>query len=384
MPLGGGSTSILNLCDGLRRDGTWEPHVAVFESRGAVGDQIRQRGHSVHGPCHGILHEDRIAQMLDICRNIRPRVVVAALGGDSFDFLRFVPQDCLRVAMIQSDDIKVYNQVIRYASWIDVVVGVSLEICRKAKGALGNAKTLISYQPYGVPMGEEVSLPVRTDVLRVLYLGRVCEEQKRVALMSRIMRQSLDYPFPIRWTIAGDGDNLPKMRESFADRPQQVSFLGAIPYEQVPQLFARHDVYFLCSDYEGLPLSLLEAMGAGVVPVVSDLASGISEVVNQQNGIRVPIGDEAGYLQALFHLAERQDHLDGMAIHCIAAVRENFSVGSMASRWLNMITNHLASGQPDWSQKTKALPPLAYQNRLKYHPILKPFRRVAKQFFGRK
>jgi hypothetical protein len=133
-----------------------------------------------------------------------------------------------------------------------------------------------------------------------------------------------------------------------------------------------------------LPLSLLEAMGAGIVPVVSDLASGISEVVNLQNGIRVSIGDEAGYLLALFHLAERPHQLDEMSTHCIAAVRENFSVASMADRWVVMIENHLGGGLPDWSQKIKVLPPLTYQNQLKYHPLLKPFRRVAKQFFVRK
>ena len=381
MPLGGGSTSILNLCDGLRKDGTWEPHVAVFEAQNTVGDQICQRGHPVHGPCLGTLHEDRIAQMIGICREIQPQVIIAALGGAAFDFLRFAPTSCLRVAMIQSDDVNVYNQVIRYAPWIDVVVGVSQEICRKAKEALGTVKTAVSYQPYGVPMPEAPTVPVRASHLRVLYLGRLYEEQKRVSLMARIIRKSLESPFPIQWTIAGDGNELPGLQENFADHPERVTFLGEIPYPQVPGLFARHDVYFLCSDYEGLPLSLLEAMGAGLVPVVSDLPSGISEVVNPLNGIRIPINDEAGYLQSLLRLAAEPDSLDEMAGQAITAVRENFSVEAMTRRWLVMMNACSCDTVVDWSKPIQLTPPLELQGKILFWPIFRPLRRLYKKAF---
>ena len=49
--------------------------------------------------------------------------------------------------------------------------------------------------------------------------------------------------------------------------------------------------FSLLSDYEGLALSLLEAMGAGVVPVVSDLSSGIAQAVPADCGLRVPFGN---------------------------------------------------------------------------------------------
>lgn len=382
MSLGGACTAILNLCEGLRSEGSWAPHVAVFGEIGTIGEQIAAKGHPVHGPCLGILHEDRIAQMLLICRNVQPQAIVATLGGDAFDFLRFAPTGCLRVAMIQSDDVNVYNQVIRYAPWIDVVVGVSQEICRKAKEALGTVTTTVSYQPYGVPMPEAPTVPVRASNLRVLYLGRLYEEQKRVSLMARIIRKSLESPFPIQWTIAGDGNELPRLRENFAAHPEQVSFLGEIPYPQVPELFARHDVYFLCSDYEGLPLSLLEAMGAGLVPVVSDLPSGISEVVNPLNGIRIPIDDEAGYLQGLLRLAAEPDSLDEMAGQAITAVRENFSVEAMTRRWLAMMNAGSSDSAVDWSKPIPLSPPLELQGKMLFWPIFRPLRRICKKALG--
>ncbi len=379
MPLGGGSTSILNLCDGLRSEGTWEPHVAVVRKTGAVGEQIIARGHQFHGPCTGLIHEDRMEQMLMICREIKPRVIVAALGIESFDFMRYVPSDCLRIAMVQSDDPGLYRYVSTYAEWIDVVVAVSLEIYRRTTEAIGSNRASVSYQPYGVPMPEAAATPIRANALRVLYLGRVEEEQKRIGLMMRIMRKTLESDCAIQWTVAGDGDLLPGMRKEFADQPEEVTCLGPVPYAEVPGLFKRHDVYFLCSNYEGLPLSLLEAMGGGLVPVVSDLPSGISEVVDSINGIRIPTNDESGYVQALIYLCENRCILDGMSESCIDVVNERFSVGAMTKRWLDMIDENNFIGIPDWSNDVTIHAPLLLEHRIIFRPEFRMIRRAIKR-----
>ena len=53
-------------------------------------------------------------------------------------------------------------------------------------------------------------------------------------------------------------------------------------------------------------MSLLESMAHGLVPVVSDIESGIREVVDSNNGIRVAIDDIPGYAKAIIHLHEKQ------------------------------------------------------------------------------
>lgn len=51
---------------------------------------------------------------------------------------------------------------------------------------------------------------------------------------------------------------------------------------------------------EGLPVTLLEATSAGVVPVVSDLASGIPDVVEHGvTGYRIPPGNIEGFANAI-------------------------------------------------------------------------------------
>jgi glycosyltransferase involved in cell wall biosynthesis len=61
--------------------------------------------------------------------------------------------------------------------------------------------------------------------------------------------------------------------------------LDIVPYLEAAQIFV------LCSNYEGLPLSVLEAMSAGL-PVVSTDVGGIREaVIHGESGFLVPRGD---------------------------------------------------------------------------------------------
>ena len=153
LPLGGTSIFVLNVCAGLRETADWHGVAAQLYNGGEVSEQIRSQGLPVLGPRRSsILHEDRVEDLYRECARIAPRAVVAAFCGNAFEFLRFVPVGCLRIGMIQSDDEPVYQLVARYLPWLDVVAGVSREICRKMEARLGERRIPVVHQPYGVPM----------------------------------------------------------------------------------------------------------------------------------------------------------------------------------------------------------------------------------------
>jgi glycosyltransferase involved in cell wall biosynthesis len=378
LPLGGTSTFALNICVGLRDSGAWHGIAAQLRDGGEISDQIRSHGLPVLGPRKSsVLHEERIEDLYHECARFTPRAVVAALSGGSFDFLRFVPAGCLRIGMIQSDDECVYQLVSRYLPWLDAVAGVSQEICRKMERRLGDRRIPVIHQPYGVPMPPLAKPRSGSGTLRILYLGRVIEEQKRVSMMARIMRATLESGADLEWTIAGDGCDLEYLKSQFT-YSDKVRFLGSIPYQKVPRVLAEHDTYFLCSDYEGLPLSLLEAMGEGLVPVVSDLPSGISEVVNEGTGIRVGIHDEVGFITALTDLAGAPIRRAALSAGAIDGVRQSHSTQAMARRWTAMLENLLPEKIPVWKPQCRASAPLELQGKWLYHPALRPIRVMAK------
>ena len=381
MPLGGTSNFAINICAGLRAAGNWTGIAAALREPSEVAAEFSPLGLPMIGPDPTlVLYEERIEYLYRKCSSYAPSAVVGALSSGSFDFLRYVPEGCLRIAMIQSDDEGVYQTVLRYIGWIDIIAGVSSEICRKMESRLpAGSRVRVIHQPYGVPMPDINPQETSEGPLRILYLGRVIEEQKRVSLMARVIKATLAAHQELSWTIVGDGPQLESLKTEFATASSRVQFLGAIPYQNVPNIISGQHVYFLCSDFEGLPLSLLESMGAGLVPVVSDLASGISEVVNDRNGIRVPINDEQGYVDAILKFAEDRDMLTAFSKVSRETVRESHSTAAMTRRWEEMLAIHASETPPFWNQKCRATVPLDVAHKWYLKPWLRPLRAAAKR-----
>ncbi len=75
--------------------------------------------------------------------------------------------------------------------------------------------------------------------------------------------------FDFKILLAGEGPERTKLQAlaehlHIADR---VEFLGSVPYEQLPELYKRADIFVRPSRSEGLGSAFLEAMAAGVITV---------------------------------------------------------------------------------------------------------------------
>jgi glycosyltransferase involved in cell wall biosynthesis len=104
----------------------------------------------------------------------------------------------------------------------------------------------------------------------------------------------------------------------------RVHFLG--PRRDLGNLLAAMDVFVLPSLWEGLPLSMVLAMGAGV-PVVATAVAGIPEVVDDgRTGLLVPPADALALGAALTRLFADRPFAERMRQDARAAVLPRFGI----------------------------------------------------------
>jgi glycosyltransferase involved in cell wall biosynthesis len=97
-----------------------------------------------------------------------------------------------------------------------------------------------------------------------------------------------------KFLIAGDGTERKALEREVESLNinSSVKFLGRVPHEEMPNLLSQADIYVSTSLHDGTSVSLLEAMGSGAFPVVTDIPANREWITNGQNGFLVP-ADEA-------------------------------------------------------------------------------------------
>jgi glycosyltransferase involved in cell wall biosynthesis len=132
----------------------------------------------------------------------------------------------------------------------------------------------------------------------VIGVGRFAYPKDFMTLLEAV--RLVEAPCHVR--LAGDGPALSAVESAVLrdGLSQRVELLGA--RADVPDLLARSDVFVLSSRSEGFPVSVLEAMAAGL-PVVATDVGGVAEAVEDgETGFLVPTADPEAFARALDRL----------------------------------------------------------------------------------
>ena len=135
----------------------------------------------------------------------------------------------------------------------------------------------------------ELGLP--RDGTVVAGLGRL-HPQKNWPLFLRLAARFPEAVF----VIAGTGPQEDRLR---AQAPANVHFAG---FRDARTVLAAADVFLLTSDYEGTPMTLLEAMACGVPPVVSAVDGCAEILADGAGGLTAPAGDDVAFAAQLGQL----------------------------------------------------------------------------------
>lgn len=178
-------------------------------------------------------------------------------------------------------------------------------------------------------------LGITTNQFAIIQVARL-NALKDHATAIRTIKRLRDNDVPAKLILVGDGEERPALEKLVAEQQltKAVKFLGA--RSDIPRLLTAADAFLLSSISEGIPLTLIEAMGAGI-PIVSTDVGGIPEIIEHGvAGLLAPARDDetlATHLQSLWQNPKQRAEL--AANGCRRAV-EQFSLEQMNRQYIDV------------------------------------------------
>jgi glycosyltransferase involved in cell wall biosynthesis len=310
--LGGAQTAVAVLLPGLteRFEVTLAaqgsgPLRQAAEAAGVPFVELRHVRRSIH-PWHDALG---LVELVRLCRRLRPDIVHAhsskmGVLGRVAASLAGVP---VRIFTVHGWSFAAYGglggrlflrieRLVRPLTTTVVCVseatreqGVAAHACDPAGSAvIHNAVDVASFRTTNGAAGPA----------RIVGVGRFAYPKDFSTLLAALELVGAGY----RAALVGDGPGLGEVVTALRARglSDRVELLGA--RGDVSDVLARSDVFVLSSRSEGFPVSILEAMAAGLPVVATDVGGVAEAVVDGETGILVPAGDPEALAAALGRL----------------------------------------------------------------------------------
>jgi glycosyltransferase involved in cell wall biosynthesis len=255
-----------------------------------------------------------LVELVGLCRRVRPDVVHAhsskmGVLGRLAAWVASVP---VRVLTVHGWSFAAYDGLAgRLFLWIERLMrplttavvcvaedsreqGLAAKACDPRRTVvIPNAVDVRSFRPANGGSGNA----------RIIGIGRFAYPKDFTTLLEALARVRA----PCHTVLVGDGPSLPAISAAVQEDGlfERVELLGA--RADIPELLARSDVFVLSSRSEGFPVSILEAMAAGL-PVVATDVGGIAEAVEDgETGLLVPAADPEALACALERLVSDAD-----------------------------------------------------------------------------
>lgn len=311
--LSGSFTHICQTGEAFRQRGAEVSY--VLGGTGPANERLRQAGFAVHElplldrelrPFKDLLV---LLQLVWLILRVRPDVCswhtakIGALGriASLLTWRRayYVAHGVPFVDTPQNKGHKLYARLERMLAWLPAKIICVCRFDHDEYRRIGVGERKLMTIPNGM---NGVFLPraaadVLTRPLRFITAARF-EAQKDYVTLAKACQQLAARQLPFELHIFGNGSQETQVRALMARLPEgSIHFRGVV--NNFAEELAKHDVFVLCSHWEGLPRSIIEAMACGC-PVVASDVGGVSELIEpEQTGALIAHEDAAAFAQAM-------------------------------------------------------------------------------------
>ncbi|MGQ9569633.1 MAG: glycosyltransferase [Thermodesulfovibrionales bacterium] len=287
--------------------------------------------------------EQNILLILKIFQDKPPDVFVPNLSVPAYFAARWIKKAGIpTVGILHSDD-NFHHELIEYfvngltEYRLSGIVCVSKFLEEQVK-FVNNKNIEVLWCPYGINIPHNIAEePLKR--LNLVYTGRLIQRQKRIFDVVTALKNAVTNIPDTYASIYGEDREGGKVIQTInnLNLGERLRYGGLLKIDEIFQTLLKHHVFVLLSDYEGMPISLLEAMGCGLVPVCTRTRSGTMEIIrHNENGLLVD-DREDDFINAI----KRLRYEKGLWLRLSKAARETvekeYTIQTCAKRWAEFL-----------------------------------------------
>jgi colanic acid/amylovoran biosynthesis glycosyltransferase len=266
-----------------------------------------------------------------------PHMIVAALYASKWVKQAGIPT----IGVLHSDE-DFYQGIIREFVFGHTEYRLSALVCvsdflTKTVQDLGHTNVLIRKIPCGVQIPKKYAQPPQ-DKLRLIYVGRLVEEQKQISQVTKSLCRVVKEIPNTEAIIFGDGPSKSNIEEIILKQGQGLPIYlgGLIDNSKIQAVMLQSHILVLLSEYEGLPIALMEGMACGLVPICLNIRSGIPELIeNNINGLLVNNRNDE-FVNAVNNLRKDLMLWGRLSIAARNKIKSFYSHDSCVMEWNNL------------------------------------------------
>jgi glycosyltransferase involved in cell wall biosynthesis len=288
--------------------------------------------------------ETYLRRVVRVIECLRPDAVLGSIVPAVQAIHPYLDPSIVRITTIHSIGEHELRDGTANATSTDWVVAVANNIAGKLQTR--SLACQVAVIPVGVPISAHRRPEIRSTTLRLAYVGRLSKAAKNLEQLTSISEALYAAGVPFSLTIVGSGEEKTRLMRDFARTAAaaNVNFAGQLTPTEVRQRLLDIDVLLLVSTYESTPHAVLEAMEAGVVPVVSRIPGATEDIIEDGvSGFLCDTNMVSQYLEVLKRLHDDRQLLGRVSQAARTVIASRFGAPRMAQRYLDLIERTLAS-----------------------------------------
>jgi len=173
----------------------------------------------------------------------------------------------------------------------------------------------------------------------LIYVGRLDKNKQVEKILKAVALLIPNFP-DLRVAFVGDGperEQLVRMAKQL-NVDKRIQFVGNVPNKEIPKYLSQSKIFVMASDFEGLPVAMIEAVCCGLPVVVPNVGDILDVAKNNINGLVVDPPTVENFFRALSSLL------------CDEHLFSHLEKGARLTREKLIVDYSLTNAQEKWKQ----------------------------------